>query len=116
MGHYHLILIFVLLPFIGFLLSLLAPPKSELFISRIAIYTSAIQLIAVVVAAVLWIIIIRKPLHVEEWVLYQSNEYRFFIDFLYDANTIVFLLVGAFITFLIVRYSRYYMHLENGYK
>ena len=48
--------------------------------------------------------------------LVHSEHFEFFIDFYFDKVTAVFLLVGSFLTLLVARYSRYYMHRESGYK
>jgi NADH:ubiquinone oxidoreductase subunit 5 (subunit L)/multisubunit Na+/H+ antiporter MnhA subunit len=55
-------------------------------------------------------------LNIKEVVIYQTNDYSFFIDFYFDRITATYLIVGAILTFLVTIYSRYYMHREGGYK
>ena len=112
----HIILSFILVPFLGFFSSLLFSKKNEIALSRIAIYTTGFQLITVVSFIIVWIINGAPIVNLKESVIYQSKEYEFFIDFYFDQITAVYLFVGSFVTFLIARYSRTYMHLENGYK
>ncbi len=112
----YIILSFVLIPIFGFFLSIIISKKKELTLSRVAIYTTAIQLILVVGFILYWIIKKMPVFNIKETILYKSSEYEFFIDFYFDKITAVYLFVGSFITFLITRYSRYYMHLETGYK
>ena len=112
----HIILSFILVPFLGFFSSLLFSKKNEIALSRIAIYTTGFQLITVVSYIIVWIINGAPIVNLKESVIYQSKEYEFFIDFYFDQITAVYLFVGSFVTFLIARYSRTYMHLENGYK
>lgn len=112
----YVILSFILIPFLGFISSLLFSKKNEIALSRIAIYTTAFQLLTVVSFIFYWIIKGSPIINIKETVIYQSKEYEFFIDFYFDSVTAVYLFVGSFVTFLIARYSRTYMHLENGYK
>lgn len=55
-------------------------------------------------------------LNYREVVIYRSEHYEFLIDFMFNHVTAVYLIVGAFVTLIITRYSSYYMHLEAGYK
>ncbi|MFN8431256.1 MAG: proton-conducting transporter membrane subunit [Spirosomataceae bacterium] len=112
----NIILGFVLIPFIGFFASLFFPEKKESAISWVAILTTALQLFLVIGFTINWLIKGTPKTNIEEITLYSSNEYKFLIDFYFDKTTVTYLLVGSFITFLITRYSQYYMHLENGYK
>jgi formate hydrogenlyase subunit 3/multisubunit Na+/H+ antiporter MnhD subunit len=54
--------------------------------------------------------------NLKELSLFKSEGFEFVIDFYFDAITAVFLSVGAILTYLIIRYSKYYLHLEAGYK
>lgn len=110
------ILSFIGIPLIGFLISLLLPTNKERTISGVATTATALHFFTTIAFVVIWCIGGRKHYNIEEVILYQSKEYKFFIDFFFDEATAVYLLVGSFITFLIVRYSQYYMHLEYGYK
>lgn len=112
----YIILSFVIIPLLGFLISLVVPAKKELQLARVAFYTTLLQLGTVISFIIYWLIDGRKHLNIEEVVLYQSKEFRFFIDFFFDEVAATYLFVGSFISFLIVRYSQQYMHLEKGYK
>lgn len=107
---------FVLIPLLGFVLSLVVPGSREAVLSRIAYYTAGAQFFAVLAFAVFWVLKGAPSLNVKEIVLYRSTDYEFFIDFFFDRVTAVYLLVGAMLTFLITIYSRYYLHREEGYK
>jgi NADH:ubiquinone oxidoreductase subunit 5 (subunit L)/multisubunit Na+/H+ antiporter MnhA subunit len=52
----------------------------------------------------------------KEFSVYQASNYDFFIDFYFDKITLVYLILGSMITFVITIYSRYYLHREDGYK
>jgi len=111
-----LLKLFILIPFIGFVLSLLIPRKSENFISWGAFFTVGLHLGLAVIFLVFWLLGNHPTLNLKDIVLFKTTGYEFFIDFYFDKITAVYLLVGAFLTFLVTVYSRYYLHRENGYK
>lgn len=112
----YFILSFIGIPLLGFLISLLVPSNKEKAISSIAIAATALHFLTTLVFIVFWGLGGQKHINIEEIIVYQSKDYKFFIDFFFDKATAVYLFVGSFITLLIVRYSQYYMHLEIGYK
>lgn len=107
---------FVLVPFFGFMLSLFVSGEKEGILSKIAFYTVGIQLVLALGFSIKWLWNGAEPFNIKEVSLYDSEEYRFLIDFYFDKITAVYLIVGAFVSFLITRYSAYYLHLETGYK
>jgi NADH:ubiquinone oxidoreductase subunit 5 (subunit L)/multisubunit Na+/H+ antiporter MnhA subunit len=111
-----LIKFFILLPFAGFVLSLLIPVKKETLLSRTAFFTIGLHLLAASVFIVYWLFNEHQTLNEKDFVLFQSTGYEFFIDLCFDKITAVYLFVGAFLTFLVTVYSRYYLHREEGYK
>ncbi len=107
---------FILIPFIGFVLSLLIPRKNENLISWSAFFTVGSHLALVVIFLIFWLLENHPTLNLKDIVLFKTEGYEFFIDFYFDKITAVYLLVGAFLTFLVTVYSRHYLHRENGYK
>ncbi|ERM83336.1 hypothetical protein P872_15955 [Rhodonellum psychrophilum GCM71 = DSM 17998] len=116
MENQYIISAFVLIPLIGFLISLLLSGNNERPLSRVALFTVSLQLIGVSGYIVYWIIQGMHPINIRELDIYNNGEYQFLLDFYFDSITAVYLFVGAFVTFLITRYSRFYLHLEEGYK
>lgn len=108
--------IFIFVPLIGFVISLLIPDKKETLLSRVAFFSAGINLLSAVVFIAYWLINNHPTLNVKDLVLYKSPGYEFYIDFCFDKITAVYVLVGAFITFMITIYSRHYLHRETGYK
>jgi NADH:ubiquinone oxidoreductase subunit 5 (subunit L)/multisubunit Na+/H+ antiporter MnhA subunit len=108
--------LFILLPITGFVVSLLIPIKKEGLISWVAFFTVGLQLVGALIFVMVWIDIDHPTLNIKDIVIFQTVGYEFFIDFYFDKITAVYLLVGAFLTFLVTIYSRYYMHRESGYK
>ena len=116
MGNQLIISAFVLLPFLAFAISLLLPEKKETGFSDLAFGAVTLQLLAITGFIGYWIWEGMEPLNIPEMEIYNNKHYRFLLDFYFDKTTAVFLWVGAFVTFLITRYSRFYMHMEQGYK
>src|SRR6266850_885150 len=111
-----LLQLFILIPLAGFIFSLLIPAKKEDLISWGAFFTIGLQFVSFLIFVVFWLVGNHPTLDLKDIVIYKTEGYEFFIDFYFDKITAVYLFVGAFLTFLVTIYSRYYMHRENGYK
>lgn len=107
---------FILMPFIGFLISLVLPSKNEALLSRWSFVVIGIHMITFQAFLVYWFIQGHPAANFKDLVLYKSPDYEFFIDFYFDSITAVYLFVGSILTFLVTVYSRYYLHREVGYK
>ena len=112
----ELINLWVILPFIGFIISIFLPKKNENLLSRFAFLSVGLHMLSLQVFSVYWLYIGHPTLDQKDWVLFTSNGYEFFIDFCFDKITAVYALVGSILTFLVTVYSRYYLHRELGYK
>ena len=107
---------FILLPFLGLLAGLFVPHKKEKILSGIAIATVGLEALGILGFIVWWLANTAPLLDVKHLALYKSPKFEFFIDFYFDQTTAVFALVGAILTFLVMVFSRYYMHREQGFK
>ena len=108
--------IFVLIPLFGLLISLLIPARKEVLISQVAFSIVGFQLFSIIVFVAFWLLEGHQTLTADDIMLFETPDYKFFIDFCFDKISIIYLLVGAFLTFLVTIYSRYYLHREEGYK
>lgn len=108
--------IFIMIPLLGFVVSLFIPGKRENTLSRLAFGTAGLSLLAAILFTLWWAIEGFPSLNVKEIVLFKAEGYEFFVDLFFDKVTAVYLLVGALLTFMITIYSRYYLHRETGYK
>lgn len=106
----------VLIPLLGFLALIFGAEWPESRISRWAWYTVLGHSALTLGLIGIWLWQGASPLNFKEWVLFQNADYSFFIDFYLDEVSAVFVGIGSFITLLIIRYSRFYMHMEAGYK
>lgn len=107
---------FILIPLLGFLVSLVLPPNRERLISRVAFLSVGITMVGFQLFLVYWFWMGAPVLNLEEIVLYRTAGFVFLIDFYFDNVTVTFLFVGSLLTFLVTIYSRYYLHREQGYK
>ncbi len=108
--------VLIALPAVGYVLSLVVPPSRETFISRVAFVSVGMHMILAVVWTGTWWWHGGGPYNTKWLTLFENGSFKFFLDFQYDGITATFLLVGAFLTFLVTVYSRYYLHRESGYK
>lgn len=108
--------VFILLPLIGFLASLIIPKRKENLLSWISFTTVGIQLFSAIVFVSLWLFNKAKVINVREFSIFKAKDYDFYVDFYFDRITAMYLLLGAILTFIITIYSRYYLHREEGYK
>lgn len=106
----------VLLPFIGFFIGVILPKTKEKPIAWNTFLTILIHFVLIIGFSVSWIYSGAKPFNLKEISIFKSIGYEFYIDFYFDKITIVYLLIGSFITLLISKYSQYYMHREEGFK
>ncbi|MCI0752115.1 MAG: hypothetical protein L0Y35_09775 [Flammeovirgaceae bacterium] len=107
---------FILLPIIGFVVSLLVASKREGVISWVVYLTVGIHVLGSQLFLIYWLLNGYPTLNLKDFVLIHTDHYEFFIDFTYDRITATYLFVGSMLTFLVAIYSRYYMHREQGYK
>lgn len=112
----HILQYFLVVPFLGFIVSIFLPEKNEKLISGIAFGTVFIQFLGLVVFIGFWIFNGSEDLNLKEITLLKTEHYEFFIDFYFDKIGAVYLFVGALLTSMITTYSRYYLHREKGYK
>lgn len=108
--------IFILIPLVGFLLSLLIPENKESFLSWLAVTVIGLQLILSSCFTILWLLKGRVSVGFDSFSIYQTNGYSFFLSFYFDKISAIYLLVGGILVSLVTRFSRYYLHREPGYK
>lgn len=84
--------------------------------SRASFSTMVIQFLTALVFTCCWLIMGHGPLYTKELALYRSGTSELFLDFCFDEVTAVYLMVGSLLSFLIIAYSRSYLHREGGYK
>lgn len=112
----NIVLFFILLPILGFFISLLIPDKKENIISGIAFATVGLHWVSAGFFLIFWLLDGHPLLDYKALVIFEAGDYQFLIDFYFDKLVAVYLAVGSFLIFLVTVYSRYYLHRERGYK
>ena len=74
---------FFYIPFLGYLVSILINKKRERIIANIAIATSFLQLIMLIVFSIFWYINGALILDIKQVTLLTTPEFDFFIDFFF---------------------------------
>ena len=108
--------LFIGIPILGFILSLFIPAQKENTIARLTIFTIGLHLILGFIFAGYWLYLNHPTVNIKDIIVYQKDDYEFFIDFCFDKITAVYLLVGSILSFLVTIYCSYYLHREEGYK
>ena len=107
---------FIIIPLIGFFISLIIPSHKENYISKVVFGINGLQLLSSIVFIIILILNGAEALNLNEITIYESNHFHFFIDFYFDHISAVYLFIGAIITLIITSYNRIYLHREEGYK
>lgn len=108
--------LFLIIPLLGFIISLLIPAKEENAIAKITIAFIGLHLITGLGFTFFWLLSNHPTLNIKDIIVYKRDDYEFFIDFCLDKITVVYLLVGSLLSFLVTIYCSYYLHREEGYK
>ena len=95
----QLLQLFVFIPLLGFVLSLLFANKQEKLISGVAYSIVGLQLAGLSVFIVSWLLHGASVLNLKHFVFYKEDTIEIFLDFYFDKSTAMFSFVGALITF-----------------
>lgn len=112
----ELLNIILALPFCFTIIVMLLPQRNEKLISAFVFPAMGIHLLLVTSIILLWVADGANVQNIQGLTLFSSHHYNFYLDFYFDEATAVFLWIGSLMVFLIVSYSRIYMHNEEGYK
>jgi NADH-quinone oxidoreductase subunit L len=110
-----LMLASLLLPLLGFCLILLSP-NNEKKIAAISFWCSHALGLAIVSLIALWASNGFNSHEFEWFTLYAANDYRFPVLLYFDRVSAVYLGCVWAIFSIIIKYCRYYLHRESGYK
>lgn len=107
---------FIWLPIAGFFITLLLPRKNERLISSLSIGMVALQLVGILSFIIYWLVNDHPLLDRKHLILFSAPQFEIFIDFFFDRITAVFAAVGALLALLVMIFSKYYLHREEGFK
>jgi NADH-quinone oxidoreductase subunit L len=112
----QLLILFIAVPMLAFLATLLWQNKSEKAIGAIVRFAKVFNILSAVIFAGWWMLNGFKPVDYKLATLYQTEHFVFAIHLYYDEVTAVFSIVGALLFFLVATFSKYYMHRDEGFK
>ncbi len=112
----QLLILFIAIPMLAFLATLLWQNKSERAIGKIVRFAKVSNILVTVSFALWWMWNSFEPLNYKVATLYETEHFVFAIHLFYDEVTVVFSIVGALLFFLVATFSKYYMHRDQGYK
>ena len=113
--HLDLIL-FILIPSIGFVLSLFFQNYHEKSISNLAIGSGILQVLVAILLLVDWVLAGQKAILQHLVTLYENPSFEFRIEFYYDKLSMSYSLVSSIVFLIANIYGKYYMHRESGFK
>lgn len=108
--------VYVALPILTFLASLFFSRHQEKQLSGIAIGMGVVHLLLVIYGIFIWAshgFVTQELAYLK---LFEHEGFRFVLHFYFDKITATFALVGALITLLVLIFSRFYMHRDDGFK
>lgn len=108
--------LFILLPLVAFLLSLVLPKRAEKLIAAIAMGATGLHALAAIGFTAFWIYNGHETLDIKQLSVYKAHGFEFFFDFYFDKITATFAIVGSLLAFLVCTFSKSYMHRESGFK
>ena len=110
------LILFVAIPMLAFLATLLWQNKSEKAISKIVRFAKVSNILIALSFFVWWLLNGLEPISHKVATLYETDEFVFAIQLYYDEVTAVFSIIGTFLFFLVATFSKYYMHRDEGFK
>ena len=108
--------IFLILPFLGFLLGTLISGNNEKLLFRVTITALVLHFLAFIGFTAYWITNGFEPVSYDFVEIYKSGDFRFDVSLYFDRISAVYMSVGVSLTLLVSIFSRYYLHRDPGYK
>lgn len=112
----QILIVFVTIPLIAFLLSLIWKNKQEKQISLLVRITKITYLAFAFLFAGIWIYSGSRTLEFDFTTLYETPNFVFALEFHYDKLSLVFSIVGAVLFFMVTTFSKFYLHRDEGFK
>jgi NADH-quinone oxidoreductase subunit L len=108
--------LFVIIPLVIMAIMMCISKKSETLISTLSIVNGITLLALSIFASIDLIANNFHPSFQRHITLYQSPEFDFTITYIFDKLTMFFAILGSFIFIMVSRFSKFYMHREEGFK
>jgi NADH:ubiquinone oxidoreductase subunit 5 (subunit L)/multisubunit Na+/H+ antiporter MnhA subunit len=106
----------IALPLVLSLLLTVWPLRRERAVARIALGATALSVLAALVAIAEWLAQGAHAIRTASHPAFVHGSYHFTLGLELDRNAAAFLLLVQFITGMVVRFSRFYLHREPGFR
>ena len=111
-----LVYLLLLIPFISGSLIAFGGSRSERFIARTATIAARTNGVLTFGLLMLWFVNGQRHMDLRGFEIYRTGDYALSIAFYIDSMSALFLFLVAFLSNMVITYSRYYLHLEPGYQ
>ena len=106
----------IAIPFATSLGLTLVPLSREHTVARVALGSTALSALASAIAIAAWLVQLGDPIRTTPHIPFAHATYHFTLTLLLDGAAAVFLALVQFITGMVVRFSRFYLHREPGFR
>ncbi len=110
------VLVLLGIPLLGFVLTFFIPKTKEYTIATIVKLVTGTNFIVSLLFFISWLLTGAKTVRLKQLSVLKSGTYNFYLDFMADRLSMVYLLFGTLLLFLIAIFSQRYLHREEGYK
>lgn len=110
------VLVLLGIPLLGFVLTFFIPKTKEYTIATIVKLVTGTNFIVALLFFISWLLTGAKTVRLKQVSVLKSGTYNFYLDFMADRLSMVYLLFGTLLLFLIAIFSQRYLHREEGYK
>jgi NADH-quinone oxidoreductase subunit L len=108
---------FILIPLIGYIITLIFIPRNkEINLFGTSVITVGINLLLFLVLSFFWAKSGFLDLYSKGITIYKADDYEFAINLFFDNISATYYLISSLLTFLVLVFSRYYIHREKGFK
>lgn len=111
-----LLFIYVLLPLVAMLILLFVHKKSEALIEKIVMLKGLLTMGIWMALSAMFFLSGESYFESSDIVIYDSSHYHFTLSFLFDWYSSAYLGLSSVLSFMIIKYSCQYLHMEEGYK
>lgn len=106
----------IAIPLVASLALTVLPVTREHVVARIALGSNALSVVASFAAIAAWLLGGADPIRTPSHDVFGHAGYRFTLTIVLDGSAAVFLALVQFITGMVVRFSRFYLHREPGFR
>jgi NADH:ubiquinone oxidoreductase subunit 5 (subunit L)/multisubunit Na+/H+ antiporter MnhA subunit len=111
-----LLMLFIIIPNLGLLISLIPDKTKEKSIYYIALVTVALCLLLSLTFAASFMLNGGQPFYQDLFTYYRYGHSSLSFELYFDKLSMIYSIVGFILGMLVIRFSRFYMHRDKGFK